>query len=151
MKRLECSTKGDKRFSALCARIEVNGKFDTIENHYQLSKLFLDVNSGKIIKFDDFKKVKRAQYLNDYKLIGFEIGNKSFELYDLSYWYKSLWYKYFIKNKHLLKVIAEYDEFTDIFKKENTINSQADIIKQIKENGLASLKEELSDFFKKIS
>ena len=30
---LECSSKGDKRFSALYAKIVFNGKYKNIENH----------------------------------------------------------------------------------------------------------------------
>lgn len=38
VKILECSTAGDKRFSAFYAKVSVNGKFDSIENHYQWTK-----------------------------------------------------------------------------------------------------------------
>ena len=38
MRILECHSQGDKRFSAFYAKVEVNGKLDSIENHYQLSK-----------------------------------------------------------------------------------------------------------------
>ena len=37
---LEVSSNGDKRFSALNAKVKINGKTDTIENHYQLAKRF---------------------------------------------------------------------------------------------------------------
>ena len=43
---LECSSKGDKRFSALYAKVSVNNVLDTIENHYQKSKVFIDNNSN---------------------------------------------------------------------------------------------------------
>lgn len=33
-KYLECSTKGDKRYSAFCAQITINGKTDSIEHFY---------------------------------------------------------------------------------------------------------------------
>jgi len=35
---LECSSRGDKRFSALYAKVLAFGVRDTIENHYQKSK-----------------------------------------------------------------------------------------------------------------
>lgn len=38
MKILECSSKGDKRFSAFYAKIKVFGIYDSIENHYQNCK-----------------------------------------------------------------------------------------------------------------
>lgn len=40
MKTLRCDSQGDKRFSALYAQVVVEGKLDTIENHYQLAKRF---------------------------------------------------------------------------------------------------------------
>ena len=39
---LECSSRGDKRFSAFCAH--VNGK--TIESQYQAAKVFADGSTG---------------------------------------------------------------------------------------------------------
>ena len=36
--KLECSSKGDKRFSAFYAFVEFNGKYDSIEHHYQNCK-----------------------------------------------------------------------------------------------------------------
>lgn len=38
MKVLECSSKGDKRLSAFYAKINLFGNYNSIENHYQLSK-----------------------------------------------------------------------------------------------------------------
>ena len=37
---LECSSKGDKRYSSMYAKVTVFDNYDTIENHYQLSKVF---------------------------------------------------------------------------------------------------------------
>ena len=37
---LECSSKGDKRLSAFYSKVNVFGKVDSIENHYQLCKRF---------------------------------------------------------------------------------------------------------------
>ncbi|WCK57551.1 hypothetical protein PP175_26155 (plasmid) [Aneurinibacillus sp. Ricciae_BoGa-3] len=34
MKVLECSSKGDKRFTAFYAKVNLYGKEDSIENHY---------------------------------------------------------------------------------------------------------------------
>jgi len=43
---LECSSKGDKRFSAFYARVDHNGRSDSIENHYQAAKVFGDGTTG---------------------------------------------------------------------------------------------------------
>lgn len=73
---LECSSKGDKRFSALYCKVSVNGKIDTIENHYQLNKVFIDLETKNPVRFNNFKEVKHAQYLKDkYDCIGFNIGH----------------------------------------------------------------------------
>ena len=42
---LECSTKGDKRFSAFCARIDSRGG-KSIEEIYQAAKVFEDGSTG---------------------------------------------------------------------------------------------------------
>ena len=45
---LECSSKGDKRFSALYAKVKVFGVYDSIENHYQNCKR--DINNQVVGK-----------------------------------------------------------------------------------------------------
>lgn len=44
---LECSTKGDKRFSPFCARIE-SRRAMTIESIYQGAKIFADGTTGSL-------------------------------------------------------------------------------------------------------
>lgn len=143
---LECSSKGDKRFSASYSKIYVNGVLDSIENHYQKSKVFKDLTNGKEVQFNDFKKVKHIQYRNEYELIGFKIEKNFFDKKYLTVWYKSLWYKYFLYNKNLINVINKYDEFNDTFAKTNTLNSQADVVKQIRYKGINSLYEDIKEF-----
>lgn len=148
MKNLECSSKGDKRFSALYAKVYVNKKLDSIENHYQKSKVFLNLKTNETFQCEDFKRTKAIQYkTKDYKLIGFNINGIFLEKEFLSDWYKALWYKYLITNKHLLVIINEYDTFTDCFKRKNTINSQSDVMKYIKDFGLDRLYQDIKPFF----
>ena len=52
MSNLECSTKGDKRFSALCAKIDGY----SIEERYQLSKRFL--YKKNILRPENYKQAK---------------------------------------------------------------------------------------------
>ena len=47
-KVLECSSRGDRRFSAMYAKVEVFGVMDTIENHYQRGKR--DANGSPVKK-----------------------------------------------------------------------------------------------------
>ena len=111
---LECSSKGDKRFSALYAKVIFDDKYDSIEHHYQNCKR--KYNSSKV------KKGEKPDYIiiNQYKLpINF-----------LSPFYKYLWFIYLESHKDLVKYASAFDSFTDMFKGKNTINSQADVIKE---------------------
>lgn len=145
MKTLEVSSIGDKRFSALYAKVSVCGKVNSIENHYQTSKVFLDENNNEI-QFDSFKEVKKAQRNKKYTLIGFKLKGKFYKKENLTLWYKSLWYKYFLNNKNLIVVLNSYDHFTDKFTASNTVNSQANVCKQIRYKGINSLYQDIKGF-----
>lgn len=149
-KVLECSSKGDIRFSALYAKVSVNGITDTIENHYQKSKVFLDNN--KFIQYDEFKKTKGK------KPIAFNINGYILPLRFGAMFYHMLWYKYLKTNKDLQKVLCEYDDYSDKFKG-NSFVCQADSIrlfmndsngnklsKEDRGNHLYYLCKELNDF-----
>lgn len=126
---LECSSKGDRRFSALYARVKLFNVVDSIENFYQQSKR--DVN-GNIAG-----KGKKAEYL--------QIRKIRLPIKYATLWYKYLWYLYFVENPMLIHEIKKYDTFTDMFKGKS-INCQADVIAQIKEKGLLNLRLELEPF-----
>lgn len=122
MKNLECSSRGDKRFSAMYARVQYEGVMDTIENHYQ--KVKRDAYGhipGKGKKVDHII-VYDAKLPPEY----------------LTQFYKFLWFSYFKKNMELIEVIHEYDTFSDMFRG-HSINCQADIITDVRYNGLKSL------------
>jgi hypothetical protein len=140
---LECSSKGDKRFSALYAKINNI----SIEDRYQLLKKFL--YNQKILHPENFKQAKHWQYKNEYKLIDFKVNNQIFSLKYLTAYYKYLWYIYLVSNKQLVNYIKKFDTFTDCFAKENTINSQKDIIEQVAKEGLNSLYEDCKFFVHK--
>lgn len=55
-KILECSRAGDSRFSAMIAKVAVNGVDNIIENHYQKSKVFLS-EDGKFYTVNSAKEV----------------------------------------------------------------------------------------------
>lgn len=126
-KSLECSTRGDKRFSALCAKVNIQGKVQTIEEFYQLSKRFNDIAPRT---WRDAKG-KKPTHIN--------ILGKDFPVNALTDWYEYLWIEYFKQNPTLLDVIKEYDVFTDMFAGRNSINSQANVISYIRHHGLDSL------------
>lgn len=112
MKTLECSSKGDKRFSAFYAKVSFNGVVDSIENHYQSVKR--DENGNKIGKG---KKVDHI-IINEHKL------NPFF----LTPFYKLLWVKYLDNNPDLVAYASEFDDFNDMFRG-RSINCQADVIR----------------------
>ncbi len=138
-KVLECSTKGDKRFSAFCAKVKIFGKIDTIENHYQLAKRFGD------IKPETWKDAKGK------KPTKVNINGKGFSLEYLSAWYKLLWVKYFDQNPELVEYAKRFTDFSDAFKGKNTVNCQADVIKQYMTKGRKSIMDECQDLISQLT
>lgn len=129
MKTLECSSKGDRRFSAFYAKVKCrDNSFRSIESMYQNAKRTPD---GSVAG-----KGKRPAYA--------QIGSKRYKLTALTPFYNWLWLKYFEQNPELLKVIAEYDVFTDMFRG-HCINCQADVVQLVHDKGIEALRE-VSDF-----
>lgn len=113
---LECSSAGDIRFSALRASVTFNGKFDTIENHYQLAKRFGEMGEQKYNHWRDAKGKKPTyMYIKD-KLISLD--------YTLAF-YDLLWVKYLDQNPELVKYANQYTYFSDKFMRRNGIVSQS--------------------------
>lgn len=94
---LECSSKGDKRFSAFSARINSLGK--TIEELYQAKKVFKN-KDGSFNSGFDWREVK---------------GKKALNQQDCAVYYSYLWDLYFQENPDLLDVVMKYSGFSDIF------------------------------------
>lgn len=91
---LECSSKGDTRFSAFYAKLKkYNGR--SIEELYQAAKIFPDGSTGKT-----WKEAKGKTVVN---------MDECRELY------AQLWNEYFEENPELLDVIKQYNGFSDIF------------------------------------
>ena len=91
---LECSSKGDKRFSAFYARIKLRGN-KSIEEIYQHSKVFESGITGLT-----WREAKGKSPLN------------SDEVRAL---YKILWDEYIKENPDLIKVISQATGLSDIF------------------------------------
>lgn len=94
---LECSTKGDKRFSAFYARIRSRGR-KSIEEIYQAAKIFPD---GKTNLFWWQAKGKRPVNIEEIKTL-----------------YSKLWDEYMAENPHLLCVLKNNTGLSDIFGQE---------------------------------
>lgn len=113
-KVLECSSRGDRRFSALFAQVTIKGKTQSIEEWYQGSKRDLD---GKRVG-----KGKPFAYIVD-PFTGDRLSGK-----EATSLYRGLWITYLSKNPELVKYAEQFDEFHDMFKGKNTVNCQADVI-----------------------
>lgn len=124
---LECSTKGDKRFSAMCAKVSVHDKFDTIESHYQKSKVFQDKNGT-------YYTCKRWESAKGKKPVACKIGNVVLSTEYLSMFYELLWYKYLKNNEYLIEVLAKFDEYQDMFRSKKSMVCQADTIREYMKN-----------------
>lgn len=138
MKVLECSSKGDKRFSAFYAQVTVNGVLDSIENHYQLSKRF---GEFKPSSWRDAKGRRPTHFV---------VGDKSFDMKYFSMWYTTLWLKYLRENPDLLAYINQFDRFTDMFKGK-ALNCQADVMQSIHDKGYLKVLHECQPFIQQLS
>jgi hypothetical protein len=134
MKILECSSKGDTRFSAFYARVKIYGIEDSIENHYQLAKRFGDV-VPKTWK-DAKGKTPTHMHLNGHDM----------DVKYLSPFYKLMWVKYLDEHPELVRYANGFDDFNDIFKSKNSVNCQADVIRQYIKEGRGSIMEECEEF-----
>ena len=113
-KILECSSRGDNRFSALYAKVTINGKEQSIEEWYQNAK-----------RTADGKRAGKGNYF-DYITDPFT-GDK-LPADQASNLYKGLWITYLTKNPDLVEYAKGFDEFHDMFRGKNTVNCQADVI-----------------------
>lgn len=132
MKILECSSKGDKRYSAFYAKINVFGVYDSIENHYQNCKRDAKGNiAGK------GKKVEKIIIVN-------KTGTTHMLSPDfLTAYYKLLWCCYLDNNPELVEYASKFDDYNDMFKGK-AINCQADVIRQYIKQGRKSILNEAS-------
>ena len=94
---LECSTKGDKRFSAFCARLKARGN-KSIEEIYQAAKIFEDGSTGL-----SWRQAK---------------GRKPINIKEVAILYSQLWDEYINENPELLKVLKLVTGLSDIFGQE---------------------------------
>lgn len=91
---LECSTKGDKRFSAFCAYIMGRG-IKSIEEIYQASKIFEDGSTGL-----SWKEAK---------------GRKAINITETAKLYSQLWDEYIDENPGLFEILEVVNGVSDMF------------------------------------
>lgn len=128
MKILECSSRGDKRFSAFYAKIRINGVLNSIEGHYQSVKRRY---TGNFIV--TCRKGEKVDIII--------INNKKLEPKFLTPFYKLMWVDYLNANPDLVEYAKTYDDFNDMFKGK-AINCQADVIRQYVKEGVDNIMNE---------
>lgn len=94
---LECSSKGDKRFSAFYARIPIFQN-KNIEELYQAKKVFEDGATN--LSWQEAK------------------GRKAVNQKECSEYYSFLWNIYIMLNPHLLNILLDAKGLSDIFGQE---------------------------------
>ena len=94
---LECSSKGDKRFSAFYARIPALGN-KSIEELYQAKKVFEDGSTGL-----SWREAK---------------GQKAINQQECSEYYSSLWDIYMMANPDLMDILVNTTGVSDLFGQE---------------------------------
>lgn len=104
---LECSSRGDKRFSAFYAK--VNGR--SIEDQYQAAKIFEDGRTGL--------------YWKDAK------GRRAVNAAECAILYEKLWRQYILEHPELLNVLKRASGLSDMFAKKGSVN-QAHILWKIR-------------------
>jgi hypothetical protein len=137
-KILECSSKGDKRFSAFYAQVMVHGLLASIETHYQRVKF---KNKKCHLSHTDYEPCKKGEKVD---IILIPTKNKNTIELDPKYltpWYKLLWVKYLDTNPVLVEYLKTYDDYSDMFKGK-AINCQADVIRQYIKKGRHSILQE---------
>lgn len=104
---LECSSRGDKRFSAFHAN--VNGR--SIEEQYQSAKIFDDGSTGLHWKY---AKGRRAVNADECSIL-----------------YENLWRQYIFEHPELLECLKRASGLSDMFATKGSV-SQAQVLWKIR-------------------
>lgn len=127
MRILECSTRGDRRFSALCAEVSVFGKLATIESHYQCTKRLVDPRTGEVVRGESWRDVKRLQHQGCtpvyHEFAGYPEVEEGFTFSaTLSRaFYYLLWAKYLDRHPELVEYASQFDSFNDVFARPGSV------------------------------
>lgn len=117
---LECSSKGDKRFSAFYATLK-NWGWLSIEEIYQAAKVFEDGRTNL-----HWREAK---------------GLKPVNVEEVRMLYSQLWDEYFEENPKLLEYAATFTGFSDIFGKVGSTCQAVEIARNVRNyrNGQCSI------------
>lgn len=112
MKILECSSAGDKRFSAFYTMVDMFGVTESIESHYQAVK--------RNAKGNYCRKGEKVDHII--------IKGHKLDVKYLTPLYILLWVKYLDKHPELVAFASQFDDFNDKFRGK-CVNCQADVIR----------------------
>lgn len=130
-KVLECSIRGDRRFSSLFAKVTINGKERSIEEWFQDAKRTADgKKAGKGKPFD---------YIVD-PFTGDKLPGK-----EAQWMYRGLWITYFAKNPDLVEYAEQFDEFTNCFNKYRDPESEKDLPREPGQFNLTRLESSVEE------
>lgn len=127
MTTLYCDSRGDKRYSALYAKVTAFGVERTIETHYQLAKRQHGQEAPTVWKQ---MKGKKPDFL--------EIYGRRFEAERLSAWYALLWVWYLDDHPELVAHAQQFDTFDDRMAGKSK-NRQDEMVKRYVKFGRGSL------------
>ena len=126
-KILECSSQGDRRFSALYAQVSVCAHTQSIETHYQLAKRF------------GTTAPRTPRDAKGRKPTHFQVQTVTFPLALGPAWYDLLWAKYLDQHPELVTYAQTFDDFHDRFHTPRQVVCQADSIRRYIHEGRTAI------------
>lgn len=143
---LECSSKGDIRYSAFGAEVEVFGKRRaTIEEHYQLSKRFMTKDREVFTPNSIYDIKGKNSKTKNMDFCWIEVNGVTFPVEWRMEFYKMMWLMYLDDNPDLVEYASRFDDYNDIFKGRSEI-CQADCIRQYIKEGRQSMENDVAEF-----
>lgn len=124
---LECSSRGDSRFSALTAGLTIAGVQDSIEGHYQKAKRFGSAPPPQSWRAGKGRRPTHFEFLERPIPLEYSRG-----FYDL------LWIKYLDTHPELVAYAAQFTDFHDVFARPGRV-SQAESIRQYLHDGRTTM------------
>jgi len=118
---LECSTRGDRRFSSSHVKLKIHGEEKTIEDWFI---------SSKRNKFDESLS-RGGPY--EYVIDPFT-GTKLYEKDEINDMYKGLWATYLYRNPELVEYASKYTDFSNSKYSSSIPIISSDIISSYLEN-----------------
>lgn len=145
---LQVHSRGDQRFSPFCCFVRAYGRTDSIEQHYQTSKIF---EGGRVPR--DWREAKRLAKRPPHGLglrqTGWLVGGRELARRNAAgdrlamddpglMYYLRLWSRYLTENPGLVEEARRYDAFCDPF--EGTFPfGQAKVFELVAREGVGAL------------